>query len=259
LTAHKTVHRPGALWPATCRIVLLGIALTAAAQGAVAQEAAIRKALAARFPQSPPIDEVTRTPIPGLYEVRSGTVVFYTDRRGDYIVRGEMLDTRHKTNLTQARISKVPTIDFSKLPLHDAIVSTHGHGTRKLAVFADPDCPYCKQLESVLQQRDDITVYTFLIPLLGPQSLSKAKSIWCAKDKDVAWREWMSEGKLPAAQADCNTGALERNLAFGGRHQIRGTPTLVFADGTRETGAPSALELERQLAQHRPAAAATKP
>lgn len=253
------MRRPRAPWPATRRIILLGIALTAAAQGAVAQEALIRKALAARFPQSPPIDEVTRTPIPGLYEVRSGTVVFYTDRRGDYIVRGEMLDTRDMTNLTQARIRQVPAVDFSKLPLQDAIVSTHGRGTRKLAVFADPDCPYCKQLESVLQQRDDLTVYTFLVPLLGPASLDKAKAIWCARDKDVAWREWMSEGKLPPAPADCDTAALDRNLAFGGRHQIRGTPTLVFADGTRETGAPSALDLERRLAQHRSAAPAAKP
>jgi thiol:disulfide interchange protein DsbC len=120
-------------------------------------------------------------------------------------------------------------------------------------VFADPDCPYCRQLESVLRQRDDLTVYTFLLPL------DKAKAIWCAKNKDVAWREWMSEGTLPAAQADCDTAALDRNLAFGGRHQIRGTPTLVFADGTRATGASSALELERQLAQHLPAAAAAKP
>lgn len=250
---------PRAPWPATGRIVLLGIALTAVAQGAFAQEARIRKALAARFPQSPPIDEVTRTPIAGLYEVRSGTVVFYADRRGDYIIRGEMLDTRHKTNLTQTRMKQAPAVDFAKLPLHDAIVSTHGRGTRKLAVFADPDCPYCKQLESTLQQRDDLTVYTFLMPLLGAESMSKAKAIWCAKDKDLAWREWMSEGKLPTAQADCDTAALDRNLAFGGRQQIRGTPTLVFADGARQVGAPSALELERQLAQHGPFAAAAKP
>lgn len=259
MTAHKPLRRPGAPWPATCRIGLLGIALTVAAQGAAAQEAQIRKALAARFPQSPPIDEVTRTPIAGLYEVRSGTVVFYTDRRGDYILRGEMLDTRQQTNLTRSRIGKVAAIDFARLPLHDAIVSTRGRGTRQLAVFADPDCPYCRQLDSVLQQRDDLTVYTFVLPLLGPASVDKAKALWCARDKDVAWREWMSEGKLRTAPADCDTAALERNLAFGDRHQIRGTPTLVFADGTRTTGASSALELERQLAQHLPAAAAARP
>lgn len=252
--------RPRAQRHLAWRIGLFAIATTATLQGATAQEAQIRKATAARFPQSPPIDEVARTPIPGLYEVRSGTVVFYSDGNGDYIVRGEMLDARHKTNLTQARVNNVRAIDLSRLPLQDAIVSTHGRGTRKLAVFADPDCPYCKQLESVLRQRGDVTVYTFLIPLLGPASVDKARAICCAKDKAAAWRDWMSEGKLPAAQGDCDTAALDRNLAFGGRREIRGTPTLVFANGTRATGGgSSALALEQHLVRHQPAPAATQP
>lgn len=259
MTANLPLRRASAPWQLACRIGLVAIALTAALQGATAQEEQIRKALAERFPNAPPIDAVTSTPIAGLYEVRSGTVVFYTDRRGDYIVRGDMLDTRHKTNLTQDRIGKVPAIEFSKLPLQDAIVSTRGRGTRKLAVFADPDCRHCKQLDSVLQQRDDLTVYTFLMPLLGDASVGKAKAIWCAADKAAAWREWMSEGKLPAAQADCDTTALDRNLALGTRHQIRGTPTLVFADGTRANGSTSALALEQQLVQHQPALGATQP
>ena len=125
-------------------------------------------------------------------------------------------------------------------------------------VFADPDCPYCKQLESVLQERDDITVHTFLLPILGPGSIDKAKAIWCAKDKDAAWRDWMREGKLQSAQADCDTSALDRNLALAGEHAIRGTPTLVYADGTRASGVPAALALERQLAQHLPARGSTK-
>jgi len=236
-----------------CRLGFIAIGLSALMHGAMGQEAQIRKALAARLPQSAVVDEVTATPIPGLYEVRSGTSVFYTDRNGDYVIRGEMLDTRSQTNLTKARIAKFSVIDFSTLPLQDAIVSTRGQGTRKLAVFADPDCPFCKQLESMLLERDDITVYTFVLPMLGPGSLDKAKAIWCSKDKDVAWRDWMQQGKLPTAPADCDTGALDRNLALGNRHAIRGTPTLVFQDGTRTIGAPGAIQLEEQLAQHQPA------
>jgi len=170
-----------------------------------------------------------------------------------------MLDTRSHTNLTEARIAKFSVIDFAKLPLQDAIVSTRGKGTRRLAVFADPDCTYCKQLEGTLQGRDDMTVYTFLLPILGPGSLDKAKAIWCSKDKEVAWRDWMRDGKVPTAQPDCDTSALDRNLALGSKHAIRGTPTLVFLDGTRLTGALGAVQMEQHLAQHQPASVLPKP
>jgi thiol:disulfide interchange protein DsbC len=156
----------------------------------------------------------------------------------------------------EARIAQFSAIDFAKLPLQDAIVSSRGQGTRKLAVFADPDCVYCRQMEGTLQGRDDITVYTFLLPILGPRSLDKARAIWCTADRDAAWRDWMHEGRLPTPQPDCDTSALDRNLALGRRHAIRGTPALVFQDGARIIGAPGALALERQLAQHQPASAA---
>lgn len=238
--------------PAIARgLGLIAVGLGALMQGAHAQEAEIRKALAARLPQSASVDEVTPTPIPGLYEVRSGITLFYTDRHGDYLIRGgEMLDTRRQINLTEARLARFSRIDFAKLPLQDAIVTTRGKGTRKLAVFADPDCPYCKQLEATLQQRDDLTIYTFLLPVLGPGSLDKAKAIWCAKDRDAAWRDWMVEGKAPAAQPSCDTGALDRNRTFGKQHAFRATPALVYEDGTRLTGAPGAMQLEALLAQH---------
>ena len=181
--------------------------------------------------------------------------MFYTDRNGDYVIRGEMLDTRNQTNLTEVRIAKFSVIDFAKLPLQDAIVFRRGQGTRRLAVFAEPDCHYCKELEGTLQGRDDMTIYTFLMPILGPGSLDKAKAIWCSQDKDVAWRDWMRDGKVPTARPDCNTSALVRNLALGSKHAIRGTPTLVFPDGTRLTGALDAMQMEQQLAEHEPASA----
>lgn len=154
---------------------------------------------------------------------------------------------------TEARTASLTAIEFASLPLQDAIVSRRGQGTRKLAVFADPDCIYCKQFEGTLQGRDDITVYTFLLPILGPGSIAKAKAIWCAADRDAAWRGWMEEGTLPTVPAGCDTSALDRNLVLGRRLAIRGTPALVFEDGTRITGAPGALALERQLAQHQAA------
>ncbi|MGM9488568.1 DsbC family protein [Ideonella sp. YS5] len=221
---------------------------------ATAQEAEIRKALAARLPPSTVVDEVTPSPIAGLYEVRSGVSVFYTDSHGDYVIRGEMLDTRTRMNLTEARIAKISKVDFSTLPLRDAVVSIRGSGTRKVAVFADPECPFCKELESMLQERDDVTVYTFLMPILGPGSVDKAKAIWCDPDRGAAWGAWMREGKLPVARPDCDTGALDRNLLLRNKLAIRGTPTLVFENGTRTSGALSAVKLERELGLQGPAA-----
>lgn len=246
------IHRTRAA-PCTGRSIarrlMLAIGLSSLVHAAMAQEAEIRKALAARLPPSVVVDAVTPSPIEGLYEVRSGTSVFYADRHGDYVVRGEMLDTRTHMNLTEARIAKLSNLAFASLPVQDAVVSTHGRGTRKLAVFADPECPYCKQLEAALRGREDVTVYTFLMPILGPGSVDKAKDIWCAEDRSAAWDAWMREGKLPAARPDCDTSALDRNLSLRDKHSIRGTPTLVFENGTRTSGAMSALQLESELAR----------
>jgi thiol:disulfide interchange protein DsbC len=227
----------------------LAIGLCALVHAAIAQEAEIRKALAARLPPSVVVDAVTPSPVDGLYEVRSGTSVFYADRHGDYVLRGELIDTRTHMNLTEGRIAKLSNVAFASLPIQDAVVSVRGRGTRKLAVFADPRCPYCKQLEATLRERDDVTVYTFLMPILGPDSLDKAKAIWCAEDRGAAWDGWMREGKLPATRPGCDTSALDRNLALRDKHSIRGTPTLIFKNGTRTSGALSALQLERELAQ----------
>jgi thiol:disulfide interchange protein DsbC len=242
-------------WFQACRLVLLAAGWAALQPAAMAQEAQIRAALAARLPSTATIDEVTPSPIAGLYEVRSGASVFYSDERGDFVIRGEMLDTRRQLNLTQARVASLSGFDFARLPVQDAIVTMRGNGTRKLAVFADPDCPYCKQLESRLQGRDDITVYTFLLPILGPASRDKAKAIWCSKDRDATWRDWMHDGKAPSAQADCDTSALDRNLALAARHAVRATPVLVYPDGTRADGSSTAIQLEQQLALHQAAAA----
>ncbi|NML15109.1 DsbC family protein [Azohydromonas caseinilytica] len=230
----------------------LGLAalLATAALGASAQEAQIRKNLADRLPNLPKIDEVSRTSVPGLWEVRIGNDVMYTDEKGDHLIQGHIVDTRTRTDLTEQRLNKLSAIDFASLPLKDAVVIKQGSGARKLAVFVDPNCGYCKRFEKDLASVKDVTVYTFLYPILGPDSDAKSKAIWCAKDPAKTWRDWMLNGVTPPrAMGECDSNALQRNVAFGKKHRVQGTPALVFEDGTRVPGAVSAAEVEKQLAE----------
>ena len=231
--------------------LLAGLALTLAF-GALAQEAAIRKALAERLPNLPKIDEVTRSPMPGLWEVRyGGTELMYSDDKGEHIiVNGSMIETKTRTDLTEARIEKLLAIDFDRLPFKDALLIKQGAGTRKVAVFVDPNCGYCKRFERDLAAIKDLTVYTFLIPILGPDSVSKTRDIWCAKDQAFAWRTWMLDGVTPtkqAAGAKCDTTAIDRNLEFARAQRINGTPAVIFSDGTRKPGAIPAEMVEKLL------------
>ena len=225
----------------------LALALTFT-HAAFAQEALIRKNLAERLPDFPKIDEVSKTPIPGLYEVRIGTEIVYTDERGDHVIQGNIIDTRTRKDVTQARIDKLTAIDFASLPLKDAIVWKQGTGARKLVVFADPNCGYCKKFETELQQVKDVTVYTFLYPILGGDSPDKARNIWCAKDNGAVWRDWMIRGtEAPRSMGTCDTAALQRNVALGRKYRVNGTPALVFEDGQRVPGALPPAEVEKRL------------
>jgi thiol:disulfide interchange protein DsbC len=173
--------------------------------------------------------------------------VLYSDERGDHLLQGSLLDTRTRANLTDARIAKLTAIDFASLSLKDAIVWKQGSGARRIAVFADPNCGYCKKFERDLQQVKNVTVYTFLYPILGGDSPEKARNIWCARDATAAWRSWMLEGAMPVrSMGACETPML-RNLAFGKKYKITGTPALVFEDGTRIPGALDAAQVEKQL------------
>jgi thiol:disulfide interchange protein DsbC len=198
---------------------LLASAALATSLLASAQESAIRKTLAERIPQLEKIDEVQSTPMPGLYEVRMGTDVFYTDAKGNYLIQGELIDTKARRNLTEDRIAKLSAVDFSALPLADAFTVVHGTGARKLAVFEDPNCGYCKRFERDLQKVQDVTIYTFLYPILSPDSAEKSRNIWCAKDRVAAWQDHMLREKV-TPPASCDTSALQRNLAFGKKFKI---------------------------------------
>ncbi len=217
--------------------------------GAQAQEATIRKNLAERNPRWAKIDEVNKTPLPGLYEVRIGDNLLYVDEQANYVIQGGgLFDTRTGVNLTEDRLSRALAIDFSSLPLKDAMVWQLGNGSRKVAVFVDPFCGPCRFLEVELQKLNDVTVYVFLYPSLGPASVKKSKEIWCARDNARVWLKWMlGREQPPLSFMSCDTTALERNEEFGRRQRITGTPTLIFQDGYRVPGATTADRIERQL------------
>ena len=216
---------------------------------ASAQEATIRKNLAERVPALTNIDEVSKTPMPGLFEVRIGTDVVYTDAEGNFLIHGNLLDTRAKKDLTEERVNKLTAIDFGSLQLKNAFTVVRGNGKRKLAVFEDPNCPYCKRFEADLEKIDNVTVHTFLIPILGPDSVEKSRQIWCSADKAKTWDDWMLRHVTPKGAPKCDTAALDANLAFARKYNITGTPTLVFIDGHRVPGAINTQQIEQLLAR----------
>ena len=230
------------------RFITIALAcLTAVSFAARADETAIRKALAARMPGLPKLDQVSKGPVKGLYELRFGNDVFYSDEDGNYLIEGQIIDTQTRTNVTQERIDKLLAIDFATLPFKDAVVWKQGTGERKLAVFADPNCGYCKRFERDLLKVKDVTVYTFLFPILGGDSPDKARDIWCSKNNGQTWRSWMIDGTAPP-HGECDTAAIERNTAFGRAHHINGTPGLLFEDGRRVPGAMPPEDVEKRLA-----------
>ena len=226
---------------------LFTIAALVLSAGALAQEATIRKNLAERIPQLQKIDEVSKSAMPGLYEIRvNGTEIYYTDGEGNFLLQGNLIDTRQRRNLTEERVDKLTAISFDALPLKDAFTIVRGTGKRKLAVFEDPNCGYCKRFERDLQKVDNVTIHMFLYPILSADSNEKSKNIWCAKDRVKAWQDWMVRDKA-AATASCDISAIERNVEIGRKHKITGTPTLIFADGTRVPGAITAAQVEKYL------------
>ncbi len=232
--------------------VFFALSLSCFFTGAVfaqGEEAQIRKNLKERMPQIQPIDEVRRTPMPGLFEVRvDGTDIYYTDASGHFLLQGQLIDTRNQRNLTEERLQKIMAIDFKSLPFKDAISWVKGKGERKIAIFEDPNCGYCKRFERDIAKLDNVTVFIFLYPILGKDSVEKSKSIWCAKDPAKSWQDWMVRDQMPAA-ANCDTGSLKRNMEYGQKMKITGTPTTLLPDGTRIPGAIELSQLEKLLAK----------
>ena len=192
-----------------------------------AQEATIRNSLTERLPNLPKIDEISKTPMNGLYEVRMGSDIMYSDADGSFLIQGTLIDVKQKRNLTEERVDKLSAIAFDQLPLKNAFTQVRGNGKRKLVVFADPNCGYCKRFEKDLQKLDNVTIHHLLYPILGEDSKAKSRNIWCAKDKAKAWQDWMvREQALPSTIPMCDTTALTRNVELGRNYKINGTPTI---------------------------------
>ena len=216
--------------------------------GADASEATVKAALLKKYPDVP-VESVTKTPVAGIYEVFTNGQMIYTDETATHLfVNANLIDTDKKVNLTEERMGKLTAIKFDQLPLNLAVKRVKGKGTRRLAYFADPNCGYCKKFEQDLAKINDVTLYVFLYPVLGQDSLDKAKSIWCSKDKIKAWDDQLVNNIAPTAAGTCDTSAIDKTLAFGKQKNISGTPTMFFVDGQRVPGAIPGEMIEQRLA-----------
>lgn len=231
-------------------LAALGL-LAPLAMAETAQEAQIRKLIEPRMGENIKVDAVTKTPYGGLFEVRTNGDIFYTDENAAYLFVGRVVDMKTYKDLTRARVDEIGTIKFSDLPLDLAMKTVKGNGKRVIALFEDPNCPYCKNFHRTLQGIDDVTVYTFLLNILSDESAIKSKNIWCSADRNKTWDDWMLDGKpAPAAAANCTTPN-DKVLTLGKKLKIVGTPTIFFADGTRTASALDAKALEARLAHAR--------
>jgi thiol:disulfide interchange protein DsbC len=234
---------------------LLLVATAAGAAGGADQKPAsdtetrIRAVLQLRFPEVK-IEAVNPAPVAGLYEVLTPGEVVYVDASAEYMFTGKLLSTSTRRDLSTESWNEHNRIDFAQLPFDAAIKTVRGKGSRKLAVFTDPDCPYCRKLEKELAALDDVTIYSFLFPLesLHKGATAKARNIWCAADRAATWNGWMLEARLPPT-AQCAMDPVAGNLDLGARLNVNVTPTLFFTDGNRTTGSQSAADLERMLSK----------
>lgn len=222
--------------------VVLAVAFGAQA---MADEADIKKAMESKLGAK--VESVTKSGYLGLYEVFADGNIIYTDEKGTAIIVGPLIDGKTMKNVTEERMKKLTAIKFSELPLDRAIKQVRGDGKRVMATFEDPNCGYCKRLAKDLLKLENVTVYTFLLPILSEDSVRKSKQIWCSSDRAKAWNDWMVEGKAPSGREDCDTSAVSKNQEFGRKLNISGTPTMFFSDGERVPGAMPLARIEQKL------------
>ena len=234
------------------KLVVLSLsALMAACVGAETPkvEDTIKKLIEPRLGEGAKVDSVRETPYSGLYEIRVGSDILYTDKTATYLFSGHIYNVKTSVDLTRERIDELNKIKFSDLPLDKALKQVKGDGKRVIAVFEDPNCGYCKRFRrDTLKNIDNVTVYTFMYNILADDSAVKSKNIWCAPDRVKAWDDWMVSGKAaPVAPASCETPN-DEVLELGHKLRISGTPSIFFADGSRIPGAIDAKTLEAKLA-----------
>lgn len=223
-------------------LLALACALSLNAQ---ADEASVKAAIEAKLGGK--VISVSKSPYLGLYEVYAEGQILYTDEKITAIIAGTLIDGKTMKNVTAERMSKLTAIAFSDLPLDFAVKQVRGDGSRVLATFEDPNCGYCKKLAKDLQKLDNVTIYTFLYPILSPDSLEKSNRIWCSSNKAQSWNDWMQDGKAPTGKGDCDTTAVQKTVELGRRLSVSGTPTIFFADGERIPGAVPLAQIEKKL------------
>ena len=227
----------------------LGATLLAAAfsLSAQADEASVKKAIEAKLGAK--VTSVTKSSYLGLYEVYAEGQILYTDEKQTAIIAGTLIDGKTMKNVTAERMQKLTAIKFSDLPIEHAVKQVRGDGKRILASFEDPNCGYCKKLAKDMMKLDNVTIYTFLYPILSPDSLEKSNQIWCSSNKAKAWNDWMLENKAPEGKGECDTTAVRKTVELGQKLGISGTPTLFFIDGERIPGAVPLAQIEKKLDQ----------
>jgi len=225
-------------------LICAGLICSAPVQAQAEQQ--IKVDIQKKLGTSVKVKSVHPAPISGLYEVLVGNDIFYTDASGKYLLQGEIIELATGKNLTEQRQNDLNRIKWSDLNQSNAFKTVRGNGSRQLAIFSDPNCGYCKRLEKSLQQLDNVTIYTYLIPILSPDSTQKAKQIWCSADPSKTYIDWMVNGVSPNGKSDCTT-PLDKNLAFAKTYGITGTPTLFFIDGSRFPGAVQITDIEKKF------------
>jgi thiol:disulfide interchange protein DsbC len=222
--------------------LVLALAFPALAQDLDRIKSDLRK----KFPDAQ-IDTVRKSGYGGLIEVTGGGDVFYTDEKTTFLLLGSLVDTKTRENVTEARVRKLSAVKFDALPLESAIKIVRGNGSRKIAIFEDPNCGYCKRFERELAGVNDLTMYVFLYPILSPDSTEKSKAVWCAPDRAKAWLDLMLKDATPGGAATCDT-PIDKIVAYGREKRICGTPTIFFEDGERVPGAMPIAAFEKRLA-----------
>ena len=227
-------------------VALIGASLIYAGLVHAQPEQQIKTEIQKKLGTNAKVKSVSPAPISGIYEVLVGNDIFYTDTSGKYLIQGEIIELASGKNITEQRQADLNRIKWSDLTPANAIKNVRGNGSRQLAVFSDPNCGYCKRLEKSLQQLDNVTIYTYLIPILSPDSAQKSKQIWCSADPYKAYMDWMINGITPSGKGDCST-PLDKNMAFAKTYGVTGTPTLFFTDGSRFPGAVQITDIEKKF------------
>ena len=212
-----------------------------------AGEKEIRKAFQDKFPGME-IGAISKTPYGGLYEVVVDGQAAYASSDGKYLILGNVIDLQSKRNLTAQRNAKLSEVKWSDLPLDKAIKEVRGNGSRRLVIFSDADCPYCRKLEPELEKLTNVTIYTFLYPVQGlhPNAVPTSKKIWCEPDRLKAWKAYMLKGEQPKSKGDC-ANPVDDTVELGAKLKVSGTPTIILENGQRIPGYIAADKLDPLL------------